>query len=385
MGNPKLRFTKNDGANYPDWASSTMGSFYTERDERGCDNLPVLTVSIHSGVSDGELDEKELGKRVKRSSDMSLYKKALSGDLVFNMMRAWQGAIGCVKTTGAVSPAYIVAKPSEEIYPPFMDYYAKSKVIIDRINRLSYGALDFRKRLYWDSFVNVEVNLPCLEEQQEIASFLSNIDIVIAANEEEIANLEKQKTAVMKKIFSQKVRFKKADGSDFSEWDHTTLGRVASLYQPATISASDFVSNGLFPVFGANGYIGMYDHKNHDTDQVCVSCRGAKCGAVNYVIAPVWITGNSMVCNIDKTESINKLFFYYCLCDTNFNSTITGGAQPQITRENLKQVKISLPCLEEQHLIADFLSNFDEAISAAKNELDLWKELKKGLFQQMFV
>ena len=43
------------------------------------------------------------------------------------------------------------------------------------------------------------------------------------------------------------------------------------------------------------------------------------------------------------------------------------------------------PCLEEQHLIADFLSDLDEVISAAKEELRLWKELKKGLLQQMFV
>ena len=41
--------------------------------------------------------------------------------------------------------------------------------------------------------------------------------------------------------------------------------------------------------------------------------------------------------------------------------------------------------IEEQRLIADFLSDFDEAIAAAKKELELWKELKKGLLQQMFV
>ena len=47
---------------------------------------------------------------------------------------------------------------------------------------------------------------------------------------------------------------------------------------------------------------------------------------------------------------------------------------------------VSFPqSLEEQRLIADFLSNFDEAIAAAKKELELWKELKKGLLQQMFV
>ena len=44
-----------------------------------------------------------------------------------------------------------------------------------------------------------------------------------------------------------------------------------------------------------------------------------------------------------------------------------------------------IPCNEEQCLIANFLSYFDEAISAAKRELELWRKLKKGLLQQMFV
>ena len=41
--------------------------------------------------------------------------------------------------------------------------------------------------------------------------------------------------------------------------------------------------------------------------------------------------------------------------------------------------------IEEQRLIANFLSDFDEAIVAAKRELELWRKLKKGLLQQMFV
>ena len=70
---------------------------------------------IHSGVSDGEVDAAELPKQVKRIEDKSQYKKAVSGDLVFNMMRAWQGAIGTVRTTGMVSPAYIVAEPNDKV------------------------------------------------------------------------------------------------------------------------------------------------------------------------------------------------------------------------------------------------------------------------------
>ena len=54
-------------------------------------------------------------------------------------------------------------------------------------------------------------------------------------------------------------------------------------------------------------------------------------------------------------------------------------------KDEIKAYMIGIPCLEEQQLISAFLSNFDEAIAAAKKELDLCKELKKGLLQQMFV
>ena len=105
-----------------DWTEVSLGDVYTERKEPGNENLPLLMVSIHSGVSDGEVDEEDLPKKVKRIEDKTQYKRAATGDLVFNMMRAWQGAIGTVRTEGMVSPAYIVAEPNDMVDPMFMDY-----------------------------------------------------------------------------------------------------------------------------------------------------------------------------------------------------------------------------------------------------------------------
>ena len=134
-----------------DWEQRKLGELYTERNERGNRSLQILSVSIHTGVSDGELDVDNLGKFIRRSEDKSTYKHVHSGDLIFNMMRAWQGAIGVAKTEGMISPAYISAIPSEDIYPPFMNYLLRRKNVINQINNLSYGVTDFRKRLYWNS------------------------------------------------------------------------------------------------------------------------------------------------------------------------------------------------------------------------------------------
>ena len=65
--------------------------------------------------------------------------------------------------------------------------------------------------------------------------------------------------------------------------------------------------------------------------------------------------------------------------------TAIGTGQKVLSITDLKKIKINIPCLEEQQKIADFLSAYDEAITCAKQELEHWKQLKKGLLQQMFV
>lgn len=405
MAEPRLRFTKEDGMAYPPLENANMGDYYVERNERGCEGLPVLTVSIHSGVSDGELDEDELGKRVKRSADMTSYKKAEVGDLVFNMMRAWQGAVGSVKTTGMVSPAYIVAKPKSDLDPSFMDFYVQTKTIIDRFNRLSYGALDFRKRLYWDSFITTEVNIPTKEEQQKIADFLSSVDEVIAASEEEVGNLETQKKAVMKKIFSQEVRFKKADGSDFPEWEEDILGNLAEFSKGQGYKKSDLSDNGD-PIILYGRLYTKYQTVISTVDtfaemkprsvlskkgDVIVPASGESAEDISVaavVDADGIILGGDLNI-IHPCDAILPDYLAYALTFGTPHQEMAKRAQGKsvvhLHNDDLKSAVIVYPHPDEQRLIADFLSDFDEAIAAAKKELELWKELKKGLLQQMFV
>ena len=395
MAEPKVRFKRDDGTLYPDLRNATMGDFYTERNERGEKGLPMLTVSIHSGISDGELDEEELGKRVNRSADVSLYKKAAKGDLVFNMMRAWQGAVGSTKSTGMVSPAYIVASPNKEIDPTFMNYYVQTKTIINRFNRLSYGALDFRKRLYWDSFIAAEVNIPVIEEQQKIADFLSSVDEVIAVSEQEVANLETQKKAVMKKIFSQEVRFKREDGTDFPEWERNVLLAYAKIImgQSPEGSSVNEDGNGEYLIQGKadlRGYRVVPDRCTNKPTKVCeptdlIMTVRAPVGFVTEVGFRACIGRG--VCAIRANEKTFERFIRFILenNEANWRKIEQGSTFTAISSEDVENFMVSIPCLEEQHLIADFLSDFNEAIAAAKKELELWKELKKGLLQQMFV
>ena len=81
-------------------------------------------------------------------------------------------------------------------------------------------------------------------------------------------------------------------------------------------------------------------------------------------------------------------FLYYLFYTNDFNKSVdvkcTGSNYPAINSSELAKIKVKIPCLEEQQKIADFLSEFDNAIEYAKEELEVWKNIKKGLLQQMF-
>jgi type I restriction enzyme S subunit len=132
----------------------------------------MLSVSLHTGITDKELDDDEMARKVSRSEDRTLYKRVKPGDLVYNQMRAWQGAFGATKIEGLVSPAYVVARPSGAVVPRFVEYLLRSPAAMEEIRRRSRGITDFRLRLYWDEFRNIRIALPPLAEQHEIAAFL---------------------------------------------------------------------------------------------------------------------------------------------------------------------------------------------------------------------
>ena len=196
---PRIRFKGFDAA----WEPKKLGQIYTERNERGNDSLPILSVSIHSGISNGELSTETLGKKVRRSEDKSLYKYVQSGDLVLNMMRAWQGALGVTKTEGMVSPAYITAIPDQSVHPIFMDCNLRRPKIVARMNSLSYGVTDFRKRLYWDSFAIVECHIPSIPEQKKVAEYFSQLEHTIDLYQSKHEKLIAFRQAMLQQLFPQ--------------------------------------------------------------------------------------------------------------------------------------------------------------------------------------
>lgn len=150
-------------------------------------------------------------------------------------------------------------------------------------------------------------------------------------------------------------------------WPIKKLGEVCELYQPKTISKAEMVATGQYKVYGANGIIGKYDKYNHEQSEILVTCRGATCGTVNVSEPKSWINGNAMVVCPKSEKEISKEYLYYLLRGgVDMSATISGSAQPQITRTTLYPIEIPLPPIGEQKKIVAKLERVLAKIGEAK-------------------
>lgn len=183
---------------------------FEERNESGNETLPILSISIHTAVSSEEIDEDENIRGKIKIQDKSNYKIVKPNDIAFNMMRAWQGAIGAVRTEGMISPAYIVAKPKTEINSDFFEYQYRTVNFIQQMDKSSKGITDFRKRLYWNEFKHLNTILPPLNEQKRILSFIESLNQKIMATttlkEREIEKLKEYKATLINSAVTGKIK-----------------------------------------------------------------------------------------------------------------------------------------------------------------------------------
>ncbi len=158
------------------WKVSRIANVFHEVIESGNDELPILSVSIHRGVSDNEIADEDMERKVTRNDDRSKYKRVAPGDLVYNMMRAWQGGFGTVIVEGMVSPAYVVARPKINLITAYIEHLLRTPQAIEQMRRHSRGITDFRLRLYWDEFKNIYVALPPEMEALAICAKIAQMD-----------------------------------------------------------------------------------------------------------------------------------------------------------------------------------------------------------------
>lgn len=403
MGVPKLRFKADDGSDFPDWEGMTLGDVGSvamckrvfKEQTREVGDVPFFKIGTFGGVPDAYISKSLFDELKSKYAYPEVGTILLSASGTIGRQVEYQGEDAYYQDSNIVWL---------EHDDTVLDSYLKQFYSVVKWQGLEGSTI---KRLYNKTILDTPFYRPSLPEQHKIADLLSAVDDVISAQEAEVAAWEKRKKGVMQKLFSQEVRFKADDGSDFPDWESTTVGELFTFVTEKNESGriSDVITNsaehGLIP---QREYFDKDIAVEGNTEGYTVIHKGdfvynprkstiAPFGPFNiYERDEVGIVSPLYTCLTPRDGETAPYLSWYFKTSRWHRYIVTHGAQGGarhdrvgMTNALMKGIPVMLPSLPEQRKIADCLTSLDDVIAKAKDELDAWRELKKGLLQQMFV
>jgi type I restriction enzyme S subunit len=407
MAVAKLRFKADDGNDYPEWNDFTkledISAFITKGatpTTYGFDWQPngvyfFRNDCIKNNVfvyGDYSFIAEEANKFLQRS-------EVTGGDIVI-AITGDIGKVGLIPSEvkkANINQHLARVRIVKDAFPYFVYMYLCSDKVQRTYKKIKTGLS--MPQLSLAQIRDTNILVVSLPEQQKIAEFLSTIDTVIEKQKETVSAWEERKKGVMQKLFSQEVRFKADDGSNFPEWEEKKLGEVGDIVTGNTPSTKQ------------NDYYGecyLWVTPTDITDSREVTSTAKMLTELGYTVAR-HIPANSIlvtcIASIGKNailrengscnQQINSItpydeysveFVYYLICQNEklLHANAGTGGMEILNKENFSKIKMYFPCLAEQRKIADCFSSLDEVIEKQKATLAAWEELKKGLLQQMF-
>ena len=407
MNIPKLRFKDNNGNDYPQWEKKKLGDISDVRD--GTHDSPKY---INSGyplitsknIQNGKISFDNINYISKEDYDnINRRSKVSVGDIIMGMI----GTIGNVALLSEENFAIknvALFKEKTLLKNIFLIQYLQSDIFYKSISNLNEGGT--QKFISLKNIRNLYINIPFIEEQEKIANFLIIVDKKIENLENTITSLGNQKKGLLQQIFSQKLRFKDKNGNNYPNWEKKKLGDTLLIQRggsPRPIS--DYITN------DKNGLnwikIGDCSPNSNIITSTKEKIKPEGLSKTREVFIGDLILSNSMsfgrpyILNINgcihdgwlllrNTKKIYNLQFLCYILGSEYTTKqykklASGSTVNNLNIELVSSVDITIPCLEEQTKIADFLSAFDRKLENQKAQLEHWQQIKKGLLQQMFV
>ena len=411
MATPKLRFKEFDG----DWTSKQLGKIIgissasrVFKEQWQDSGVPFFRTSDVVSIFKNKENEKayislELFEELAKKSG-----KIKQGDLLVT----GGGSIGIpylvpndqplyfkdadllwMKSSGIVEGSFLY---NFFISPKFREYLKS----ISHTGTISHFTIEQAKA--------TPFGFPSKEEQTKIASFLSNVDEKISQLTQKHALLSQYKQGMMQKLFSQQLRFKADDGSEFGEWEEKILKDLFPKIRNGFVGVATpyYVNYGVKYLQGKNIKNGKIDatglifinqefHQKKTnsilkTNDILMVQSGhvGECA----VVTEDYDNANChalLVLSPKSSKLINSKFVVYYFYSEIGKKKIalikTGNTIEHILASDIKEVALLFPCLAEQTKIANFLSAIDQKIEVVAQQIEQAKTWKKGLLQQMFV
>jgi len=406
--NPRLRFSSFK----EDWKNVKLNEVLKEHKSRNTKGEveEVFSVAKEKGV----INQIEHLGRSYASDNITNYKVVFPNDVVYTKSPTAGFPFGIIKQnkmdrTGVVSVLYAVFRPQNQYLGLLLDYYFSLPVntynyLVPLVHKGAKNTMNIGN----ESFLNgAKICLPTdVLEQQKMTNFFIIIDKIVDQLKEKKELLEKYKKGITQKIFSQQIRFKDENQSDFPDWEkkkfNEVFGRVTTKNtennqnvltisaQHGLINQQDYFNKSV----SASNVTGYYIIKKGDFAYNKSYSKGYPMGAIKCLKKyEKGVVSTLYICFNIKDNSINDFFEHYFesgLLNKQIHKIAQEGARNHgllnmSVIEFFKDIDILKPSIKEQEKISSFLNDIDKQIQAVTAQLKQTKKFKKGLLQKMFV
>jgi len=323
--------------------------------------------------------------------------------------------VGLSGHNGMITGAYNVARCNTKTVPEYMYYYYLS---IDEYKGLKPFYTGLRKVVRTETFMNIQLGLPPLQEQQQIANFLdtatAKIDTLIAKQERLIELLKEKRQAVIShavtKGIDPDVKMKDSGvewlGEIPEHWSVWKFLHFAPIITCGLASTPTYVDEGI-PFLSAqniqNGQLSLHKYnyipedlhlqltKNRKPEKgdLLVTRVGASIGAACVLDIDMEFSIYVSLSQIRLNQSIAISTYIKYFLGSNYCSMLNtlgteqGGGVGNLNVKNVERYKVPLPGLKEQQAITAYLddktSKIDSLVSKATKSIELLKEKRTAL------
>jgi len=385
----RRRFKSEEGTDYSEWEKVRIGDVFEVT--RG----KVLATSLTKQESNESYIYPVYSSQTKMNGLMGFYAEFLFSDAITwttdganaGEVRFRRGKFYCTNVCGVL----------------LSEKYANTAVSI-AINRVTHKYVSYvgNPKLMNGVMSEIALLLPTsTSEMKRISVLFEKIEDKIKLLTKKKEALETYKKGLMQKIFSQELRFKREDGTDYPEWDCISLKDVVSDFivpmrdKPKEFDGdvdwcriedieNGFINGSLAGLRVSNSVISSMNLKVLPIGSVIVSCS-AYLGVCARVTKPL-ITNQTFI-GLVPNDSVTTDFIYHLMTTKEriLNRLSSGTTISYLARSEFERLNIGIPCLEEQKKISSTLNITDDSITRFESQIRTNQKLKKGLLQQMFL
>ncbi|MDW3093385.1 restriction endonuclease subunit S [Bifidobacterium longum] len=393
---PAIRF-----AGFTDpWEQRKLGELFEESDERASDR-EILSVSVANGIYPASESDRETNP----GASLANYKIVHFGDVVYNSMRMWQGAVDASRYDGIVSPAYVVARPNSEVYARFFARLLRQPMLLKQYQQVSQGNSKDTQVLKFDDFASIGISMPASEnEQRRIGGFFDRLDSLITLHQRKYDKLVIFKKSMLEKMFPKdgesvpEIRF-----AGFTDpWEQRELVDIAEIVGGGTpdTNNSNYWDGDID--WYAPAELGNNIYAESSTRKITQagfdSCSTKMLPADKTILFTSRAgIGNTAIlrhsaCTNQGFQSLvigdADVYFVYSMSERIkkwAEEKASGSTFLEISGRQLETMPVNLPSLVEQQAIGSFFSHLDDLITLHQRKLELLQNIKKSLLDKMFV